>query len=427
MSNQTPKNKKKKSFGIPKLFYNDRFVLIFSILAAIILWFIMATVNTNERPRTIYDVPIEVTLSDSALEEGYKIYGQNEVTARVSVKGNSLTVNQIKNTDIQVVAQEVSSVSGAGEYTFNLVAVKKGQLTDYEVVSIEPGTVVVEVDKSKEMTLPIESKINYTTDENHYISAPELSTSSVKISGPETVLNTIASAVVEYDVRETLQETKTFSTKINLYDSAGNLIEDDRVTLSTDSVDVTLTVLNRKELPITFSYKNQPSNFEFDESKIKITPETLDVGASADMLNNLSEVNLGEVDLSRLSPDTNTFVMDIILPDGVRNLSNVTTATVEFDLSDFAIKTIEINNFNVTNLDTSKSATVTTRSLSVTIVAPQSVIEEISADAISAEIDMSSINVTGSTEVPVTITVNSDSGKAWAYGSYTVNINVRRT
>ncbi|MFR5070152.1 MAG: hypothetical protein ACLTE2_10555 [Eubacteriales bacterium] len=51
------------------------------------------------------------------------------------------------------------------------------------MVSIDPGTVVVEVDKSKEMTLPIESKINYTTDENHYISAPELSTSSVKLSG----------------------------------------------------------------------------------------------------------------------------------------------------------------------------------------------------------------------------------------------------
>ncbi len=69
------------------------------------------------------------------------------------------------------------------------------------MVSIDPGTVVVEVDKSKEMTLPIESKINYTTDENHYISAPELSTSSVKLSGPETVLNKVAKAVVEYDVK----------------------------------------------------------------------------------------------------------------------------------------------------------------------------------------------------------------------------------
>ena len=69
-----------------------------------------------------------------------------------------------------------------------------------------------------------------------------------------------------------------------------------------------------------------------------------DRGATADMINNLSEINLGELDLSKLSPDTSTFVMDVILPDGVRNLSNVTTATVEFDLSDFTTKTIDISN-----------------------------------------------------------------------------------
>ena len=56
------------------------------------------------------------------------------------------------------------------------------------------------------------------------------------------------------------------------------------------------------------------------------------------------------------------------------------------------------------NLDASKNATVTTKSLSVTIVAPKSVIDQIEANDISADIDMSSINVTGSTEVPVTIT-----------------------
>ena len=425
MSNRQNNPKKKKSFGIPKLFYNDRFVLIFSILAAIVLWFIMATVNTNERPRIIYNVPIEVTLPDSAVEEGYTIYGQNETQASVSIKGNSLTVNQIKSGDLQIVAQDVSSVTHAGEYTFTLVAVKKGQLTDYEVVSIEPGTVVVEVDKTKETTLPIESRINYTTDENHYVSAPELSASSVKLTGPETVINRVAKAAVEYNVRENLQETRTFQAKINLYDAQNNLIQDNRITMSAENVDVTLTVLNRKELPVTLRYRNQPPNFNLDSSRLKITPEKLDIGASADMINELTEISLGEFDLSRLSPDSTGFTMDIVLPDGVRNLSNVTTAAVEFDLSGYAVKTLDVTGFNIRNLDTSKRATVTTRTLSVTIVAPQSEIDAITADSLSADIDMSNINVSGNAEVPVAVTVNSASGSAWAYGSYTVNINVR--
>ena len=53
-------------------------------------------------------------------------------------------------------------------------------------------------------------------------------------------------------------------------------------------------------------------------------------------------------------------------------------------------------------------------------------IDQVEENDISADIDMSSIDVTGSTEVPVTITVNSASGTAWAYGSYKVNINVRK-
>lgn len=427
MRNQSKEPKKKKGFGIPKLFYNDRFVLIFSIFAAIVLWFVMATVNTNERPRAIYDVPITVNLPDSALEQGYKIYKQNETKAKVSIKGNSLTVNQIKNSDIQVLAQQVSTVSGSGQYTFNLVAIKKGQLTDYEVVSIEPGTVVVEVDKSKEMTLPIENKINYSTDNEHYVVAPELSASSVKLSGPEAVLNKISKAVVEYDVKEVLKETKTFSTRVNLYDSDGNKITDNRITMTPDRVDVTLTVLNKKELPITFKYKNQPSNFDFDKNKIKITPDVIDVGGTADMLSKLSEVSLGELDLSKLSPKTNTFVMDILLPDGIKNLSNVTTASVEFDLSDYDTRIIDINNFSIKNLDASKKATVTTKSLSIAVVAPKSMISSLSANDISADIDMSSLNVEGNTEVPVSISVNSSTGSAWAYGSYKVNINVKKS
>lgn len=425
MSQKETEIKKKKQFGIPRMFYNDRFVLVFSVFAAIILWFVMAMVNTNERPRVVYDVPIEVYLPDMALEQGYKIYNQNVTRAKVSIKGNSLTVNQIKSGDIQVMAQQVSTVSGSGEYTFNLIAIKKGQLTDYEVVSIEPGTVVVEVDRSRELTMQVESQINYTTDDEHYVSAPELSVASVTLSGPEAVLNRIAKVGVEYDVKEVLKETKIFSTPIYLYDSQGNKIVDDCVQVSATQTDVTLIVLNKKELPITLKYKNQPSNFDLDKSKIKITPEVIDVGVPVEMTEELSGISIGELDLSKLSPDTNVFEMDILLPDGVNNLNNITTAKVEFDLSDYQTRTIDISNFQVKNTNDTKRTTVTTRSLSVTIVAPKSILDEIIDSDIVAEIDMGGINVVGNTEVPANIIVNSSSGSVWVFGDYKVNIYVR--
>ena len=58
--------------------------------------------------------PLKLTLPDNALEQGLQNLRTKRSKSESFRKGNSLTVNQIKNSDIQVVAQEVSSVSGAG-------------------------------------------------------------------------------------------------------------------------------------------------------------------------------------------------------------------------------------------------------------------------------------------------------------------------
>ena len=64
--------KEKKRLNISDLFYNNQFVMVFSLIAALILWFIMSLTNTTERPREVGDVPISVELSTAAQEENLK-------------------------------------------------------------------------------------------------------------------------------------------------------------------------------------------------------------------------------------------------------------------------------------------------------------------------------------------------------------------
>ena len=61
--------KKKKRLKISELFYNNHFVMVFSVVCALVLWFIMAATNTTERPWEITNVPVEVELSASAQDE----------------------------------------------------------------------------------------------------------------------------------------------------------------------------------------------------------------------------------------------------------------------------------------------------------------------------------------------------------------------
>ena len=59
---------KKNKFSIGRLFYNDKFVMIFSVLVSIILWFTVSATNTStESHKVISDITVTIELSQNCL------------------------------------------------------------------------------------------------------------------------------------------------------------------------------------------------------------------------------------------------------------------------------------------------------------------------------------------------------------------------
>lgn len=148
---------------IGTFFNNDKFVLVFSVFCALLLWLFMSFNDTEKNPRAITEVPIAIKLSDSAQQAGLKVFSPTDAKAKVWIKGNSLTVNQVSNEDLQVVAQQASSVTASGNYVFDLSvnSIKKlTNLTDYTVISVEPSSVNVYVDTYVEKAFQILSLIH---------------------------------------------------------------------------------------------------------------------------------------------------------------------------------------------------------------------------------------------------------------------------
>ena len=67
----------KKGFSIGALFYNNKFVAVFSVLTALVLWFSMAFTNTEEFPVAIRDVPVTIKIPEAAQADGLKVRGEN--------------------------------------------------------------------------------------------------------------------------------------------------------------------------------------------------------------------------------------------------------------------------------------------------------------------------------------------------------------
>ena len=234
--------------------------MIFSVFVALVIWVVFATRNTEEIPRTVTDVPIVVNLSDSAQQSGLKVFSPINAKAKVAIKGNSLTVNQVKNTDLQIEAKQAASLTGpVSNYKLELSATKLGNLSNYEVVSIEPSSILVTVDYYSEKVFNIDtSQITPPVDPQYYLNTPTLSSDSVTVSGPKQEVDQVAKVTIPYEQDKTpLTETKHFTGRLVMLDADGNEIKSDNLTLSMESVEVTCNVLYRKVLPLQVEFSGR--------------------------------------------------------------------------------------------------------------------------------------------------------------------------
>lgn len=419
---KTTKNKKRRT-SLSKLFYNDKFVMIFSALTAFVLWIIVSTTSQEPTVFTITDIPVSMP----ELSNELRFFNTDDLKAEVRISGNTLVVSTVTSSDIYVTASDVSQITKPGEYIVNLVPKKSGVKTDYSFEStVSPSSVEVYVDRYTEKEFSITDKVNIqSVSENCYASPTMFSSQTVTIRGAESVINRIAEVAAVYNFSESLQKTTTQSVPIILYDENQKIIDSDYITMSITNVEATVPVLMTKRVPVEVKSLNIPSGLSLQDSWITLSPTEVYIAAPADLTDSISVISTSEVDFSKIDLQNNKITVDLILPSGCKNLDNVEKAEVQFDMSAMAQKTFTIETFSVINQTEERQATVTSKSLSVTLVGPKNEIYRLNAGDISAVIDMSKReSPVGLTEATVTIKLPDFASSCWAYGTYTATVNV---
>lgn len=427
--------KKKKSVWerFIGLFYKNSFLLIISLILAIIVWFlVMASRVVEDASTVIHDVPIVISMSEQAQSDGIKVYSQTHATADVSVKGNTLITNKLTANDFEVVASfspSSTKVSGTSinVATLELRAKKKTELVDYEITSVSPSEITIEYDKSKEITLPIESGISYSSASGYYTEAPVLSEESVTISGPESSINKISRVAAVYEIADQVKEEKRFTCELTLYGQDDKPINDYsslHISLSTNTVDVEIPVYSKKTVKLAVNAINMPKGFA--ESNIKVTPETIDIVGSASVLANIETITLDTpVNFNEVNLSNTAFEMDIPIPSGARSISTESgdKAKVEINLSGYKEVRFTTTNINAVNEPSGKSHKIMTTSIQVTVIGSEAQIAKLTGENIYLTVDLSAkADSTGTFEVPATVAVNANS--CWAYGKYSVNVSI---
>ncbi len=416
--------KNKKMFS--DILHNDKLMLAFSFVAAIVIWLGVVINVSPEMTTTIQNV--KVTIDNTVPSQfGLEVFGDSEFYVDVTVKGKKYQISSLKAEDIKVLAQ-TNNVDSAGMRTLLLKSDQTFGNNDYTVTAISQRSIDVFFDVPKTVQLVIEPDV-IADDSVNIVEAGfktgeiNLSETTVNVTGPSTEINKIVKAVAQLKLEKSLTANKSADVDVLLFDENGKS-NFDYITTDIEKVVLTIPVLRVKEINTTLLFKNAPDEYVLNPLNYTISPTKDYFNISVDEYEKTTEFPVGTIDFKSVSPSN--YVFEFLRKDlPVSDESNTEKFVVKLDVTGlsqeyfvFSSDKVKVNNPN------KLAYKISGLNKSVVVVGSEKALESITEDDINVEIDISEINITAGQTISVPANVTVKSTNCWIYGTYTVEVSL---
>lgn len=427
MKKTNPKNESvKRPLRLEQFFRNDTFVIVFSIVIAVIVWFCVYLAETPDSNRVINDVPVTISYDNSTAKDlGLQIIGDSQFTVNVTVTGTAYAVSKL-STDDFIASIPLSSVTKAGEYTLPVEVIRRQSSSEYVITSWSLKQVTLRFDKVVTKQFPIEiSTPKLSAAEGYLMESPYVDVDSITVRGPQTDINKIDRCVITIPNEEELSESMTVNGDITLLDQAGAAIDTSELEMESTALTVTIPIYKTKNMPVKVEFINLPKGFPIDSLKYTLSQSSILVASPSETIDNLESITVGPVDFRTIDIGT-TVSLDVVLNAGFKNVEGVHEITVTFPSYGLSSKTMDLKNFVFENTPGGYDVDVIPQKLSnVKVIGETSLLADLTSDDLVGAIDLSQYTLSrGQYNVAVKVYVQ---GKvlAWAVGEYSVDISVR--
>lgn len=402
--------------------------IISLLLAAVIsvsLWVYVVTTVTPEDSQWIRNIPVTFANEDGLFSDRNLTLTQGRnATVDLKVYGKRQDLLKLSNSNITITA-DLADVLGPGEWQLRYKVEMPETVSDNDI-SIESRStyeIDVQVDLLSVKEIPVQAVFQGSVADGYVQDPIELEYDTLEISGPQDQVSQVDHAQVVLE-RTNLSKTVSDSLAYTLVDADGNEIASDEIHCSVDKIGVMMTVSLVKELPLTVQFIDGGGATE-EHVVSSIEPSTITVKGSAEDLEGMNSLNVGNIDLSTVPTNkayTGTF--NIVLPDNLTNMTGEETAAVTVELKNLKEKTLRVTNLELANTPSNLKASLGTVSLQIKVRGPSDVMDAVTASSIRAVADLDSIGTsTGQFNVPVDVYVDGFSGVG-AMGSYSVLVSI---
>jgi len=422
---------KREELTLNKLFYNNRFVLFFSIILAVVIWLIVAIQYSPEVTRVIKNVPVDINLSNSVKNFDLQIFGTKDFYVDITVVGKRYVVSSSKLSadDFSVVAT-TNYVDSSGKQTLQLEVKPKSQSADYSITKVSNDFIEVYFDVFKEGEYTLVPQIEYPSKavpDGYFKDTEVMSAKTVTISGPATEINKINKVYAKVKIDKTLTSTKTFKADIVPLGEYGDTLSYLTIDDGNGDISITVPVYKLAELPTSVSFKNVPANYLSKPLKYTCSPAKAYFAVNETALESMTSFNLGTIDFSNIKSGINSFTIKSNSISDAKVMDKTKLFKISVDASGMSeIKLpVKQSNISVINVpDTYNVAPSGNEISSVTVVGPLSVLKTLTSDDIMAEIDLNGLTLSnGNSKAKASLYVNNHDD-CWIYGNYNAGITV---
>ena len=376
--------------------------IIISVLIAFVLWFYVN--NTSSVVLTINDIPVEFLNSETALaNKGLVLLSGGDETVDLELTMPRNLVYGFDTDRVRLIADLNSiNTTGTQSLTYNIAGVDMSQVT---VKSPTIRTISVRVGELFRKT-DVEIRVNLIGNvaDGYVAGRVQILPETLEVWGQQSDVMSVSYAQVTLNI-ENARSTIVEMLEYKLYDYDDELIEGSSIHAASDTVQVTMPVISATDIPLVVNFIEEPGvrkesfDYSLDRSSVTLSGDANQIAA-------LGELVLGEVVLSEIEEEQ-TITYDIPVPEGLSNLSGVSTATLTIANRDVTMRNVTVTSFDYENFgEEDRTVEVVTSSLNVTLRGARETLEAIAADQVRAVADLSGVaNASGTYTVPANIRI----------------------
>ena len=275
-----------------KLLHNFR-EKVLAVVCQCLIWITVLNFINPNTTRRFQDIPVKPVNTDvlNQQEQTYDIVQGN--TTQIIVKGRRSIVDSLDLSDIMAKA-DFTNINAAYAVPID-IEISEQYSDNVEISYQSTKSMKVELDTIAETLVDVQYHIVGEQASGSYVSAVTQDVSQLRISGPNKLISTIDKVELEVNVDGVNKQFDTTAVP-KIYDRNGALIDNQRLTLSENDIEVHVEVLKTKQVPVKVSVVNQNEdiriiNTSYDSSK------NVQLAGQSESLEDITELSI-EVDVS---------------------------------------------------------------------------------------------------------------------------------